>query len=196
MAIGDIWPRLKKEAMSIHKISSMMKLLEEENVANEGENEEDEEAPVESLQNEIRVSTATIDGIIRELKNLNLIQLENSKYVQQLKQEMAEIRQMASSKHHYSPPASLSPLPVIRGCYWDGGMHRREQCRALQRAVERGNVHYKGSCLYLGQEGASDCHIRVPYPVVSEDGCQNVAEGLGPEGRGNPNSARLPKRRT
>ena len=52
----------------------------------------------------------------------------------------------------------------IRGCYWDGVMHNRDICEDLQKAINRGEVHYKGRILHLGQKDIGDS-IRVPVPV-------------------------------
>jgi len=74
------------------------------------------------------------------------------------------------SRRDYQPnTGNQSGGQRIRGCFWDGGEHRRDECQVLQKAIKRGDVHFRGLSLYLGQEGTEGA-IRVPYPIMNEEG--------------------------
>ena len=55
----------------------------------------------------------------------------------------------------------------MRGCYYDGGEHSRENCEELRKALKRGDMYTKGPVLFSGREDASS-NIKVPIP--REDG--------------------------
>ena len=40
----------------------------------------------------------------------------------------------------------------MRGCYYNGSEHSRENCKELREALEHGDVHKKGPVLFLGYE--------------------------------------------
>ena len=58
-------------------------------------------------------------------------------------------------------------LPDLRGCYWDGGAHSRAFCEDMLRAIEREDIHKRGSSIYLGRKH-SGLNIRVPFPVEKD----------------------------
>ena len=55
----------------------------------------------------------------------------------------------------------------LRGCYYDGGEHFRENCEELWKALARGDVHKKGPVLFLGREDAGS---NIKIPISREDG--------------------------
>ena len=57
--------------------------------------------------------------------------------------------------------------PILRGYYYDGSEHSRENCEELRKALEHGDMHKKGPVLFLGHEDA-DSNIKVP--ILREDG--------------------------
>ena len=57
--------------------------------------------------------------------------------------------------------------PILRGCYYDGGEHFKENCEELWKALEREDMYKKGPVLFLGPEDASS-NIKVWMP--REDG--------------------------
>ena len=65
------------------------------------------------------------------------------------------------------PPSPGANRTNVRGCYWDGKPHGRDNCDELLKAINRGEVHRKGKVLYLGQEGDGDS-VHVPVPVEIE----------------------------
>src|SRR5258706_6301777 len=126
-----------------------------------------------------------VDNLTDMMKDLKIFQLEKK-----LEEQLAEI---SANKGEQTQQSSLRPeaLPylspnqygnrqwpprpsqrqqapapsTIRGCYYDGGSHYRENCEELKRALECGEVHRKGQgqALYLGRED-SGTTIRVPFP--------------------------------
>src|SRR5258705_2970154 len=126
-----------------------------------------------------------VDNLTDMMKDLKIFQLEKK-----LEEQLAEI---SANKGEQTQQSSLRPealpyltrnqygkrqwLPrpsqrqqapapsTIRGCYYDGGSHYRENCEELKRALECREVHRKGQgqALYLGRED-SGTTIRVPFP--------------------------------
>ena len=72
--------------------------------------------------------------------------------------------QYGNKEYPASPGANRTN---VRGCYWDGKLHGRDNCDELLKAINRGEVHRKGKVLYIRQEGVRDC-VRVPVPVEIE----------------------------
>lgn len=187
----DKWEEVKQAAMEWldYRGSPMRELLREE--AEEPIVDEDETPIVKVLNNESSARkekekkiVEMMDEIVNLLKELRLQQVEAQRCAREeaLKWdlELAELKRLAtstpkpkSSQQLYNPnqygrPGSQGNVPRIRGCYWDGGMHRRDECKALKVAIERGEVHYQGASLFLGQGGTEV--IRVPYPTMGDDG--------------------------
>jgi len=52
---------------------------------------------------------------------------------------------------------------TIRGCFWDGEDHRKEDCTDLKKAIERVDVYQWDRFIILGQKGIGD-EILVPIP--------------------------------
>jgi len=55
----------------------------------------------------------------------------------------------------------------VRGCFWDGGNHQKEDCENFRKAVEQGDVHIYDRWIYLGQQGVGDA-VLVPIPQEIE----------------------------
>jgi len=62
------------------------------------------------------------------------------------------------------PPNPAMSGRTIRGCFWDGENHRKEDCQDLKRAIERGDVYQRDRLTFLGQQGVGDDVVLVPVP--------------------------------
>jgi len=115
----------------------------------------------------------TLDEVTSMMKKLKLSQVEATK---KLNEESAFLRDVFTKtppkSPYYSPkqygnreypPTVTATANPIRGCYWDGQSHLKEDCPDLKRAVERGDVHMRGKIVFLGQERLGD-EIKVPIP--------------------------------
>jgi len=68
----------------------------------------------------------------------------------------------------YPPqPQNQTTWNRVRGCFWDGRNHRKEDYKDLRKAVERGDVHIRDRWIYLGQQGVGDT-VLVPIPQEIE----------------------------
>ena len=54
----------------------------------------------------------------------------------------------------------------MRGCYYDGREHSRENCEELRKALECGDMHKKSLVLFLGYKDTSS---NIKVPILRED---------------------------
>ena len=89
-----------------------------------------------------------------------------------MQEQLAEICNLAQepaklshySSNEYGNCEYVLDRVNIRGCYWDRVMHNRDTCEDLQKAINCGEVHYKGRILHLGQKDVGNS-VRVPVPI-------------------------------
>ena len=118
-----------------------------------------------------------VDSVIQLMKELRLSQMEAQK---RLDEQMLLMRHVCTKSVAAIPQLMyVAPnqygnweYPLLKGgyktnlkgCYWDGKLHVRDDYEELQSAISRREVHYKGKVLYLRPEGVRDS-IWVPVPV-------------------------------
>ena len=126
-----------------------------------------------------------LDSVIQLMKELRLRQAEAQKSLEEQMVFISDVFTKSSSSMPQTPlqPRTNAPyyLPNqygnreyppspgahrtnVRGCYWDGKRHGRDNCDELLKAINTGEVHRKGKVLYLGQEGVRDS-VRVTVAV-------------------------------
>ena len=127
---------------------------------------------MEPMKNVANKKPEALDEVTKMMKDLQLSQLEAQK---KLDEELALLREtypIRPNKPYYSPRQygnrEYPPNPAmtgrtIRGCFWDGEDHRKEDCQDLKKAIERGDVHQRDRFIILGQKDVGD-EILVPIP--------------------------------
>jgi len=96
------------------------------------------------------------------MKELYIRQLEAQTRMDEELALMRDAYKTQRTSPYYSPHQyrnrEYPPLPQnqtiwnrVRGCFWDGGNYRKEDCADLRKAVEQGDVHIRDRWIYLGQ---------------------------------------------
>jgi hypothetical protein len=173
ISTANVWQELRMEALRVctkddsqmSKLWKAKKQTESEQVRTLPRQKEEQKPRMEQpqtyapLMQPKRGRPESLEEVTKMMKDLQLSHMEAMK---KQEAELAFLRDMFMRRE--SAQASTS----IRGCYWDGQNHRREDCQDMKRAIERGDVHMKGRLTYLGQQGVGD-EVLVPIPH-EEDG--------------------------
>jgi len=97
------------------------------------------------------------------MKELQIRQLEAHKRMDEELALMRDAYKMQRPSPYYSPrqyenqkylpqpqPQNQTAWNRVRGCFWYGGNHQKEDCEDLRKAVEWGDVHIRDRWIYLG----------------------------------------------
>jgi len=122
-----------------------------------------------------------LDEVTNMMKDLQLSQVEAQK---RFENELAFLRDVftkvpppaaAHAPALYYPPHQFgnrgylpnqgAQMNRIRGCHWDGLIHRKEECQDLKQAIARGEVHHRDRLTYMGQQGVRDAIL---VPILQE----------------------------
>jgi len=176
-----VWSDLKLEALKIcTKNDSQMSKLSKSKMQGDCEHikplhkpREERKQKLETAKSSNKNMPETLDEVTQMMKDLQLSQLEAQR---KLDEELAFLRDAFTKSPRQNPYYSprqygnrdYLPTPAmlngIRGCYWDGENHRKEDCQDLKRAIERGDVYKRDRLTFLGQQGVGDDGVLVPVP--------------------------------
>jgi len=161
---AKVWDDVKNEALKIcNKDDSQMGKLWKSKM--QGKNEPRKTMPKNEYKQKLEQPTKNIvnktpevlDEVTKIMKDLWLSQLEAQ---QKLEEELVFLREAFNQSPWQYPAISNG----IRGCYWDGENHRKDDCQDLKRAIERGDVYQRDRLMVLGPQSVSKDGILVPVP--------------------------------
>jgi hypothetical protein len=173
---NQIFETLRQEASSMYEEedTQMSKLLEQEGLSSYPQSTHKEKEKKKGKAVEGGGRKNEVDDLANMMKDLKIYQLEAQKKIEE---QLAEIKKVSTGEKKGGLSPKAAPFvppnqygnrqwpqpPAIRGCYWDGGAHNREFCEDMQKAIERGDIHKRGSSVFLGRED-SGINVRVPFP--------------------------------
>jgi len=167
---AHVWSELKKETLNIctkddsymSKFWKTKKQLETSPVKPIPKMREEQQPRLEEVGPTLLSrgrSAGPLDEVTKMMKDFQLSQVEAQK---RFENELAFLRDVftkvlppasAHTPAPYYPPRQCgnreyprnqgSQMNHIRDCYWDGLMHRKEECQDLKQAIARGEVHQR-----------------------------------------------------
>jgi len=157
---AKVWDDVKNEALKIcNKDDSQMGKLRKSKMPGESEPtktvSKERKQKLEPTKNVANKTPEVLDEVTKMMKDLRLSQLEAQR---KLEEELVFLREAFNK----SPRQHISN--GIRGCYWDGENHRKEDCQDLKRAIERGDVYQRDRLTFLGPQGVGNDGVLVPVP--------------------------------
>ena len=181
-----VFENLKEEALTMcaEKDDQMSKLWRQVDLSSQNAHRDDKRQDRKEKKKEKQEEGGKkneVDDLASMMKDLRIYQLEAQR---KMEEQLAQLK-TASNTNTGEKKSGLSPKaapyvppnqygnrqwpqpPILRGCYWDGGAHSRDCCDDMLRAIERGEIHKRGSSVYLGSKD-SGMNVRVPFPVEKD----------------------------